>query len=116
MARVALQVKNIASLVLATIASGASGLAVHWFFDAAGKPWGVPATVLVICLGGQLALIFVESKEEEELSLGRTKRIELGKRSIELDQKIATKMQEAIDSGHLDQVLELDELRKKING
>jgi len=71
MPRITLQIKNVASLVLASAASVSWGIAARRFFDIPQKPWLIAALCGTAFLGGQLFLIFVESKEEEELSLIR---------------------------------------------
>ena len=85
MAKPSLQVKNIASLLLAAGASIASGLASRRFFDPHPTEWIVPTMVFVLCLGSQLALVFVESKEEGELSLNRKRRMEAERHRISGD-------------------------------
>jgi hypothetical protein len=97
MARVSLQVKNIASLVLAAAASLSSAIAVRKFFE--HGQWGAPAGCLALFLALQLCLIFIESKEEEELSLLRQHRLDRSRHAAEERARITLRIQREIDHG-----------------
>ena len=99
MARISLQIKNVASLVLASGASVAWGVFARRFFDTPPKPsapFAIAGTVLLLL---QLGLIFVESKEEEELSLIRRQRMTLTQQSIDESEKLSERIQKEIESG-----------------
>lgn len=113
MAKPSLQVKNIASLLLAAGASIAAGLASRRFFDPHPTGWVVPTIVFVLCLSSQLALVFVESKEEEELSLSRKRRMEAERHRISLDTVFANEMENALITRDLRLFKKLDALRRK---
>jgi hypothetical protein len=98
-ARITLQIKNVASLLLATVASASSGIAVKRYFENTNN-WYVPALCLALALGAQLALVFVESKEEEELSLIRKQRIEVIKNDTLVAAAVAAQMEKEIKAGN----------------
>jgi hypothetical protein len=116
MARVSLQVKNIGSLILATAASTAWSVAAKRFFDTPRKPAGAFALAGAILLLFQLALIFVESKEEEELSLVRRQRMATLQQSIEEDRKLSNRIQLEMDFGDLQTLKDWTEYRRSDRG
>jgi hypothetical protein len=116
LARVSLQVKNIASLILATAASVCWGIAAKRFFDTPAKPWAVLAAAGLVCLGCQLGLIFVESKEEEELSLVRRQRMAAVQQSIEENEKLSTRIQKEMESGNIVEVRKRTAYRRSRDG
>ncbi len=107
MARVALQVKNIAAMVLATGGSLAWSFASRRF-DAVGKSWIPAAIVGTLCLGCQLALLFVESKEEQELSLFRQHQMIPVREMLEVSSKIV----EEIKAGNVESAQKLIAIRR----
>jgi len=113
MARVSLQVKNIASLVLAAAASVASAVTVRRFFERGN--WFVPAACLAVFLALQLCLIFVESKEEEELSLLRTRRMDRSRHAAEELARITLRIQSEIDHGTVELAEQWRRFREKID-
>ena len=115
MARLSLQVKNVASLVLAAGASVAFGFASRRF-DSPGKPWLALATAGLACLLCQLGLIFVESKEEEELSLLRSRRMAALQHEIDEAQKLTNRIQKEIDSGTIVEVAKWTAYRRRRDG
>ena len=112
MAKPSLQVKNISSLLLATGASIASGLASRRFFDPHPAGWRTPAVVFVLCLGSQLALVFVESKEEEELSLDRKRRMGCSAAQHGNRKRIADEMKISLHARDLEYYKKLKALRR----
>lgn len=102
MARVSLQIKNGASLVLAAGASTFWGVFAKRFFDTPAKPAGAFAAVGALLLACQFALIFVESKEEEELSLFREERMTALRHFIQESEKLSDQIQKEIKSGNLE--------------
>jgi hypothetical protein len=86
MARVTLQVMNVASLILAAGASVALSFASRRF-DNPAKRWIPSAAIGCFFLLCQLGLIFIESKEEEELSLVRTQRLPRTRQAILVREK-----------------------------
>ena len=116
MARLSLQVRNIASLFLALGTSVASGVAAKRFFDAPRRPWGwlaVGAALFFLCQIG--LLLFVESKEEEELSLFRTERLDQMRHTIEEREKITQRIQREIESGDVESAAKWHKFRKELN-
>jgi uncharacterized membrane protein YcjF (UPF0283 family) len=113
MARVSLQVKNIASLVLAAAASIASAVTVRRFFERGN--WVIPAACLAISLGCQLLLLFVESKEEEELSLLRMRRMNRSRHAAEELARITLRIQNEIDHGTVELAEQWHRFREKID-
>jgi len=113
MARVSLQVKNIASLVLAAAASVASAVTVRRFFERGN--WFVPAACLAVFLALQLCLIFVESKEEEELSLLRQYRMDRSRHLIEENKMISIQIRRSIKAGDHEIARKWDEFRRQRN-
>jgi hypothetical protein len=111
MARVSLQVKNIASLALTAAASIASAVTVRRFFEH-GK-WAVPAGCLAFFLGCQLTLLFVESKEEEELSLLRQFRLDRIRHAAEERARITLRIQREIDHGTVEVAEQWRRFREK---
>ncbi|WP_263373286.1 hypothetical protein [Granulicella aggregans] len=97
MARVSLQIKNVTSILLAAAASASSGITVKMYLD--HKSWAFPAVCLAVALSCQLGLIFVESKEEEELSLTRKQRLEAVKAEIAEDRALTVRIQHEIEVG-----------------
>ena len=116
MARLSLQVKNIASLILATGASISWGVAAKRLFDTPSKPWAGFASAGVTLLACQLGLIFVESKEEEELSLVRRERLETLEQSIEEKNKLSEQIQRQIEAGDLDSAERWEAYRRRHHG
>jgi hypothetical protein len=113
MARLSLQVKNIASLLLATGASVAWGLASRRFFDTPVKPWAAFALTGTALLACQLALIFVESKEEEELSLIRRQRLAALQHLIDENEKLSTRIQSEMVTGSIVEVRKWTAYRRR---
>jgi hypothetical protein len=101
-ARITLQIKNVASILLAAVASASSGITVKKYFDHAN--WYIPAVCLAVALCSQLALIFVESKEEEELSLIRKQRIKGIEQATVIEAAIAEQMEKEIKAGNHERV------------
>ncbi len=99
MAKVTLQVKSIASLIIATAASISWGIAGRRF-DGHTQSWPTPAVIGTMALLLQAGLIFVESKEEEELSLTRKGRLASEQQSIAENEKLSTRIQSEIESGN----------------
>jgi hypothetical protein len=97
MARVSLQIKNVASVLLAAAASASSGITVKMYLD--HKSWAVPAVCLAGALSCQLGLIFVESKEEEELSLIRQQRMAALRAGIAENEALTNRIRREIESG-----------------
>jgi len=114
MARVSLQVKNVASILLAAAASASSGITVKMYLD--HKSWSVPAVCLAVALSCQLGLIFVESKEEEELSLLRRERLAVIRRSFEENEEISARIRQEIRSGSPKAAADWEEFRRKRHG
>jgi hypothetical protein len=115
MARVTLQVKNVASLVLAAGASAAFGFASRRF-DNPAKPRLPAATLGVLLLSAQLALIFVESREEEELSLFRRHRMAGLRQQIEEEEAISEQIQAHTKAGNIEVVEKWAALRRRKHG
>ncbi len=69
-------------------------------------------TVLAACLLCQLGLVFVESKEEEELSLRRQGRMDAERQQMQINATLASKMDEALQANDLDQYTSLKALRR----
>lgn len=113
MARISLQIKNVGSLLLAAGASISSAVSVRRFFEHGN--WTVPAGFLVVFLGCQLALLFVESKEEEELSLLRTQRLDRSRHAIAENERLSQQIQQCIESGDLEAALKWQKTRRKLN-
>ncbi len=90
-----------------------SALASRRFFVDRPADWQLPAIAFAACLAGQLALLFVESKEEQELSLQRKRRLQ----EIEFDQRLdialADEMDKALKVKDLARFKKLDALRKR---
>jgi len=114
--------KNVTSMVLATTASIAWGFASRRF-DSPGKQWAPAAVIGIVLLSAQLGLLFVESKEEEELSSLRKQRdAELERVRAEqqrLDderKKISNRIQTEIDSGNMKLAEEWTEFRRRHHG
>ena len=116
MARPSLQIKNVASLLLATGASVFWGVAAKRFFDLPPKPAAGFAGVGLVLLLCQLGLIFIESKEEEELSLIRKQRLARGQQSIDEDEKLSLRIQSEMASGTIVEAKKWIALREKRNG
>jgi hypothetical protein len=116
MARLSLQIKNVASLFLATGASVAWGVASKRFFDTPPKPALTFAAAGTLLLSGQLALLFVESKEEEELSLVRKRRLAAVQQSIKEDERLSIRIQKEINSGNIDAVRKWTAYRRSRDG
>jgi hypothetical protein len=114
MARVSLQIKNVASILLAAVASAASGVTVKMYLDR--KSWAIPAVCLAGALSCQLGLIFVESKEEEELSLIRKQRLEAVKAEIAEDRALTARIQHEIKVGDPEAAARWVQFRKEKNG
>jgi len=114
MARLSLQVKNIASLVLAAGASIAFGFASRRF-DSPGKPWLASASAGALLLLCQLCLIFVESKEEEELSLLRAHRLDRSRHAAEERARTSLRIQREIDHGTVELAEQWRRFREKID-
>ena len=112
MARLSLQVKNVASLLLAATASVAFGFASRRF-DSPGRPWLLSAVLGILCLAAQLALIFVESKEEEELSLLRKHRLDRSRHAAQEEARITLRIQREIDHGTVEQAEQWRRFREK---
>lgn len=115
MARLSLQVKNVASLVLAAGASVAFSFASRRF-DSLGKPWVAAAVIGILFLFCQLGLIFLESKEEEELSLLRKQRMAAVQRVIDEDEKLSVRIQAELASGSIDEVKKWTAYRRSRDG
>lgn len=128
MAKPSLQLKSVASLLLTTAAGIASGVAAERGFATPQKPgWQFPAAVLVLCVLLQLALVFVASAEEVELSsfrdqakrladLEHERQTQLRQQQIDSNKAIAVEKMKAIKVGDLEKVTTLEELRRKLNG
>ncbi len=116
MARLSLQVKNVASLLLATGASIAWGVAAKRFFDSPGKPWIAFGIAGAVLLGCQLSLIFVESKEEEELSLFRRERMAGVEQTINESRKLSERIQLEIEGGNLESLQKWEAHRRRHHG
>lgn len=101
MARPALQFKNVASLVLALATSVFAGIASRRF-DSQGKSWLLPAGLGAFTFLCQLGLIFVESKEEEELSLTRKGRMASERQFLDENEQLSKLIQSEIQAGNLE--------------
>lgn len=99
MARLSLQIKNVASLLLAAAASVAWSIASRRLFDTPTRPWIPFALAGALFLTCQLGLIFVESKEEEELSLSRRQRMARIQQASLEQEKLSERTQHEIDVG-----------------
>jgi len=113
MARISLQFKNVASLMLAAASSISSAVSVRKFFE--HGEWGIPAGCLAMSLGLQLGLIFVESKEEEELSLLRKQRLDSIRHAMEEREKITLRIQKEIESGTVESAEQWRGFREKMD-
>ena len=113
MARVSLQIKNVASILLAAAASASSGITVKMFLD--HKRWVAPAICLAVALSCQLGLLFVESKEEEELSLLRKRRLDRDRHAIAENERLSQQIQQCIESGDLKAALKWQKTRRDLN-
>ena len=101
MARLSLQLKNVATLVLSLGTSIAFGVAAKRLFDTPQKPWRLFAFIGFAFLIAQIALLlFVESKEEEELSLFREERMAAIQRSIDESNHLSARIQQEMQSGN----------------
>ncbi len=78
--------------------------------------WWIPAAGLVLAIACQVALIFVESKEEEELSLLRTQRLERSRHIIEEGRTLSLAIQKEIEAGNYGAAEKWIEVRRKLNG
>jgi len=116
MARLSLQIKNVASLVLATGASVAWGVASKRFFDTPPRPAVAFAVTGTFLLLAQLGLLFIESKEEEELSLVRKQRLAAVQQSIEENERLSSRIQREMDSGNIDAVRKWTAYRRSRDG
>jgi hypothetical protein len=114
-ARVSLQIKNVASILLAATASACSGITVRELMDSRPSRWWIPAGGLALALACQIALIFVESKEEEELSLLRTQRLDRTQHIIDANRALSVILNKEIEAGNYDSVEKWIEVRRKIN-
>ena len=116
MARLALQVKNVASLCLSLGTSIATGMAAKRFFDSPRRAWGwlaVAGAGFFLC---QVALVlFLESKEEEELSLLRQQRLGRTRHAIEDRAKITLRIQQEFESGIPESAANWLALRERID-
>ena len=97
MPRITLQIKNVATLLLSATASISAAISVRKFFE--HGLWFIPATCLTLALACQIALLFVESKEEEELSLLRKQRLDRTRHAIAERDKITQRIQHEIEFG-----------------
>jgi hypothetical protein len=98
-AKITLQLKGVASIVITTAASVSWGIAGRRF-DSQAKSWALPASFGLLFLAVQVGLLFIESKEEEELSLSRTKRLAIDRHSIMEREKLSKRIQHEIEFGN----------------
>ncbi len=112
MAKISLQIKGVASIVITTAASVSWGIAGRRF-DSQTKSWGVPAGLGVMFLAIQIGLLFIESKEEEELSLIRTRRLAVERHAIVEREKLSQRIQHEIDFGNPELVEKWDAIRRE---
>ncbi len=111
MAKITLQLKGVASIVITTAASVSWGIAGRRF-DSQTKSWAFPACFGLLFLALQISLLFVESKEEEELSLSRTKRLAIERHSIDEREKLSERIQHEIEFGNPELVEKWEAIRR----
>jgi hypothetical protein len=117
MAKLSLQVKNVATLVLSLGTSVFTGVAAKRFFDTPAKPWGWLAAAGVLFLLCQAVLLHaIESKEEEELSLLRTARLDRTRALTEERRRLGARIQLEIDTGSPESIREWHSLRENLYG
>ena len=113
MVRVSLQIKNVAYVVLSVGASISWSVWSRRFFDSPPKPAGPFFAVGLVLLTFQIALIFVESKEEEELSLIREQRMAPLRHYIVESEKVSDQIQRDIKAGNLESAKEWTAFRRE---
>ncbi len=117
MARLSLQVKNVATLVFSLGTSVFTGVAAKRYFDSPPKPWGwLAAAGFFFLLCQVILLLFIESKEEEELSLLRTARLDRTRALSEERRRLGARIQLEIETGSPDTIREWHALREKLYG
>lgn len=113
MTRISLQIKSIASILVTATAGVSSGICVKKFQE--GGAWQLPAIVFALALLTQISLVFIESKEEEELSLLRKLRTDRSQHLIDENRKISLQIQKETEAGNHESVQKWNEVRKSLN-
>jgi hypothetical protein len=83
--------------------------------DSHPSRWWIPAAGLASALACQIALIFVESKEEQELSLLRTQRLDRTQHIIDANRALSIILNREIAAGNYDSIEKWIEVRRKLN-
>jgi hypothetical protein len=113
MAKLSLQIKNVATLVLSLGTSVFTGVAAKRFFDTPAKPWGWLAAIGLLFLVSQaILLLAIESKEEEELSLLRTDRLNRIRHTTAERERFTLRIQQEIERGTPESLREWQQLRE----
>jgi hypothetical protein len=122
LARITSQIKGVASLLLATSASICFGFASRRW-DNAGGHWAPFAIGGFGCLLGQLALLFLESREEAFFSLHRRlEDLKVQESISETENRVAelkaasVAIQGMLRSGKLEEAEKTDAVRRNLHG
>jgi hypothetical protein len=108
-----LQVKSVLTVILTAIV----GLVSAWVSRAITRNGSVliPAVFLTAAVLCQIALvIFVHSKEEEELDLAREMRMARGRQALAESEQMSTRIQREVKNGKIETAVEIINIRDQL--